>query len=148
MLFKGAGLGDERAFGSYRNVEASSITTGMGVELRVAGGASFDGTQVIRSGGNGNDIQSFLGIATQDIATNRYGLVQVYGPCASVLLSNTGTSLTINVGDPLVPGGQAGGLFSGAPTYANSGFCFVIASNTPLAISGSAYASGFIRHGM
>lgn len=149
MLFKSAAQGDERAFGTYRCVEASSLTTGYLAALRIGTNASFNGTNVVMAkSGNTGDLPGFLGVAAQDIASNAYGLVQVYGPVASVFLSNVGSSLTVNVGDPMVPGAVAGGAFSGAPTYANGGFCFVIASNTPAAISAASYISGFVRHGL
>jgi hypothetical protein len=62
----------------------------------------------------------------------------------SVLISNVGTSITINAGDPLVP--APGGMASAAPTYANSGFKWVTAaSNVPAAISAAAYVSGIIH---
>lgn len=148
MLFKNAAQGDERAYGTYKCVEASSLTTGLLAALRLAA-ASFDGTSVVRADSdNTADLPGFIGVAAQDIASNAYGLVQVYGPVASVFISNVGSSITINVGDPLVPGKGAGGAFSSAPTYANSGFCFVIASNTPAAVSASGYCSGFVRHGL
>lgn len=140
MLFKTAAYGDEKAFMTVQNIGAQSMTTGNPVVLAQAA-ASFNGTQAlvyVSSGGQG-----FIGVAYKDIAGNAYGLIQNLGPTASVLLSNVGTSITINIGDPLVPG--PGGFFSAAPTYLNSGFKYVIASNVPAAVSGSAYASGYIR---
>lgn len=151
MLFKHAARGDERAFGTYMCVDAASITTGYAAAI-CAASASFNGTNVIKpASGTATTLPGFIGVATQDIAANAYGTIQVYGPVASVFLSNTNTSVTINIGDPLVPGAVAGGLWSVAPTYANSGFCFVIASNVPLTTSNAAtasYLSGFIRHGL
>lgn len=148
MLFKQAALGDERAFVTGKNVEASSITTGMGVALRLTA-ASFDGTSVVRAiAGNAGDLPGFLGISVKDIPSNAYGLIQVYGNTASVLLSVTTTSITITSGDPLIPGAVAGTLFSGVPTYAASGFNWVIVSNAPqITLSNAApqYCSGFVR---
>jgi len=127
-------------------VEAATITTGYGVCFRVGTNASFDGTNAVLSRSTvAADLPAFMGIAAQDIASNQFGLVQVGGPVASVFFSNVGSSTTINVGDPLIPGALAGGLFSGAPTYAASGFKFVLASNVPAAISASSYVSGWIR---
>lgn len=140
MIFKGSALGDEKAFMTGKNVSASSITTGLPVNLAMAA-ASFNGTNVIV--GTTASTQGFVGVAYRDIAPNAYADWQVYGPTASVLLSNTGTSITINLGDPLVPGPS--GFFSGNPTYLNSGLKYIIVSNVPVAMSASAYASGFVR---
>ena len=140
MLFKGSAYGDEKAFMSINNVSASSITTGYPAVLAQAS-ASFNGTNAIVYSGSG--ATGFIGVAYKDIPPNSYGLIQNLGPIASVLLSNVGTSLTINLGDPLVPG--PAGFFSGSPTYANGGLKYVLATNVPVAISASAYASGYIR---
>jgi hypothetical protein len=145
MLWKQAALGDERAFMTIKNMpgNAQSLTTGWPIQLALGtAGASFDGTQAITTvaltGGG-----TFIGVAYKDIGANAYGAIQTYGNCASVLLSNVGSSITINAGDPLVPG--PAGFFSAAPTYANSGFRFVLASAVPPAVSGSAYCSGWVR---
>lgn len=145
MLFKSSARGDERAFVTVKNVEATSITTGMGVALRLTA-ASFDGTSAVRTG-NAGDMPGFLGVAVQDIASNAFGLVQTFGNCLSVLLSGTTTSITITAGDPLVPSTVAGSFFSLAPTYAASGFGYVIASNPPVTLSNTSpfYCSGFVR---
>lgn len=140
MLFKTAAYGDEKAFMTVQNVGLQSMTTGNPVVLATAS-ASFNGTQAIVYAGSG--ATGFIGVAYKDIPGNAYGLIQNLGPTASILLSNTGTSLTINVGDPLVPG--PAGFYSGAPTYANSGFKYVLASAVPVSVSGAAYASGYIR---
>lgn len=146
MLWKHAAQGDERAFMTVKCVEASSLTTGYLVALRVGTNASFDGTQAVRAAsGTTADLPAFIGVAAMDIASNAYGRVQTYGPVASVAFSNQGTSITINVGDPLVPGAAAGNATSLAPTYAASGFKYILASNTPAAISAAGYMSGWIR---
>jgi len=146
MLFKHAARGDERAFITVQGVEASSLTLGYLVAVRVGTNASFDGTQaVLADSGNAVDLPGFLGVAAQDIVANGFGIIQNLGPAASVWISNVGTSLTINVGDALVPGALAGGGFSAAPTYANAGFRFVIASNVAPAVSATAYVSGYVR---
>lgn len=149
MLFKQAARGDERAFMNVKNVEASSLTTGMGAALAISGGASFDGTSVVRAAsGTAANLPGFLGIATQDIPSNGFGLLQIFGNCASVLVSNMGTSITLTVGDPLIPSAVAGALFSAVPTYAASGFNWVICSNPPantLSQAAPLYVSGFVR---
>jgi hypothetical protein len=140
MLFKSSARGDEKAFMTIQNVSASSITTGYPAMLATAS-ASFNGTQAIV--GSGGGLTGFIGVAYVDIPPNAYGLIQNLGPIASVFLSNVGTSITINLGDPLTPG--PAGFFSGAPTFANSGFKYIIATNVPLAVSAAGYCSGYVR---
>jgi hypothetical protein len=147
MLFKQAALGDERAFMTIKNSDATSITTGYGVMLNL-NAASFDGTNALLSRGAVGSTVAFLGIAVRDIPINGYGLIQIFGACASVLLSNMGTSITIATGDPLVPTLAPGALGSAIPVYANSGWNWVIASAVPsntLSIAAPLYCSGFVR---
>lgn len=131
-----------------RNVSASSLTLGYAVALAV-GGNSVDGNAaVLMASATTADLPGFIGVANSDIASNGYGLVQCWGFAASVFLSRTNTSVTINQGNPLVAGAAAGGLTSVAPTYANSGFKYILASNVPVTTSlavGAAYLSGLIR---
>ena len=131
--------GAENVFRVVKNVQGATITTGRAVSLV---NTSTDGVNAVISDAAA-DHPGFIGIAVEDIANNDYGRIQIGGFVASVLLSHVGTSITINAGDPLVPG--PAGLFSGAPTYANSGFKALFASNVPVAISASAYASGLIK---
>lgn len=149
MLWKHSARGDEKAFMTVKCVEASSITTGMGVAIKIATGASFDGTSAVMTrSGTAGDLPGFIGIAVQDIASNAFGLIQTFGFCASVLISNVGTSVTIAFGDPLIPSPLAGALSSGAPTYAASGFGYVLASNVPantLSTASVTYVSGYVR---
>ncbi len=142
MLFKKLNRdGAENVFRTVKNVEGATITTGLAVALAV--GVSNDGVQAVIDNA-AEDHPAFIGYATKDIANNDYGLVQISGFVNSILLSNVGSSLTINAGDPLVAG--PAGAFSAAPTYANSGFKFVqAASNVPAAVSAAAYVSGLIK---
>jgi hypothetical protein len=151
MLFKQAALGDEKWFGTYKNVEASSLTTGYLVALAAAA-ASFNATNVCLAGtaATGRQI-NWIGVAAQDIAPNAYGLVQTGGLCASVFLSNVGTSLTITLGDAMVPGALAGGAFCAVPTWLNSGFAALICvsfGGSLGAVSSAGYASAYMKHGL
>ncbi len=131
----------EKIFQKVKNVEGATITTGLPVAFAL--GVSNDGVNAVIDNAAA-DHPGFLGVAVQDIPNNEYGTVQTAGFVNSALISNVGTSITINVGDPLVAG--PAGFFSGAPTYANSGFKWLqAASNTPAAISAAAYVSGLIR---
>lgn len=131
----------ERIFIKVKNVEGATITTGLPVAYAL--GTSNDGVSATLADSAGA-YTGFLGVAVADIANNDYGQVQIAGFVNSALVSNIGTSLTINSGDPLVP--APAGFFSGAPTYANSGFKWLhAASNVPAAISGVGYVSGIIR---
>lgn len=131
--------GAENVFRTVYNQEGATITTGRAVGLV---NTSTDGVAAIMPNAAA-EYAGFIGVAMEDIPNNDYGLVQISGFVASVLLSNVGTSITINAGDPLVP--APAGFFSGAPTYANSGFKFLFASNVPPAVSAASYASGLIK---
>jgi hypothetical protein len=151
MLVKSAALGDERIFGTYKNVEASSLTTGYLVALAAAA-ASFDGTQACLAGtaATGRQI-NWIGVAAKDIAPNAYGLVQQYGLCASVFLSNVGTSLTITLGDACVPAALPGSAFCAVPTWANAGFAALICvsfGGSLGALSSTGYMTAFMKHGL
>ncbi len=140
MMFKKLNRdGAENVYRTVLNMEGATITTGNPVGLVHT---STDGIGAVITNAAA-DYVGFIGVAKGDIANNDYGLVQISGFVASVLLSNVGTSLTINANDPLVPG--PAGFFSGAPTYANSGLKCLYASNLPVAISAAAYASGLIK---
>jgi len=130
----------ENVFRVVKNVEGATITTGLPVSLVHT---STDGVSGVLAN-SAADYVGFIGVATNDIANNDYGRVQIGGFIGSVLLSNVGTSLTISLNDPLVPGPL--GFFSGAPTYANSGLKGLFASNLPVAVSaGNLYASALIK---
>ena len=147
MFFKQVAQGDERGFVTIKNGDATTITTGYGVMMNVSA-ASFDGTQHLMSVSGVASTVGFLGVAVKDIAVNAYGLVQIFGNCNSVALSNVGTSITIAVGNPLGPTPAAGLLSSITPAYAASGFNWIFASNTPsntLSIAAPLYCSGYIK---
>lgn len=130
----------EKVFINVKNVEGATITTGLPVAYAL--GTSNDGVSAVIANAAG-DFPGFIGVAVSNIPNNEYGSVQISGFVNSILISNVGSSITINAGDPLVP--SAAGFFSAAPTYANSGFRWIAASNVPVAISAAAYASGIIR---
>lgn len=131
----------EKVFINVLNKEGATITAGLPVSYAL-GAASNDGIQAVVANAAA-DYPGFIGVATRDIPNNEYGSVQISGYVASILLSNVGTSITVNAGDPLVP--AAGGFASAAPTYANSGFRWIAAHNVPAAVSAAGYASGIIR---
>ncbi len=142
MQFRKLGReGAENVFRTVLNVEGAVITTGMGVAL--ANGVSNDGVQAVVANAAADYI-GFIGIAKADIANNDYGLVQISGFVNSVLLSNAGTSITINAGDCLIPAPTGGFYSAAAPTYANAGFKRLFASNVPVAVSAAGYASGLL----
>lgn len=129
----------ENIFRYVKNVQGATITTGRGVSLV---NTSTDGVSAVIADAAA-DYTGFIGVAVADIPNNAYGKVQIGGFVNSVLISHVGTSITINANDPLVP--APSGFFSGAPTYANSGFKALFASNVPVAVSAGAYASGLIK---
>ena len=142
MLFKRLNRNTaENIYISAENVEGATLTIGLPVAYAL--GASNDGVKVVRDDA-ALDHPGFIGVAVRDIPNNDFGLVQVGGFIPSLLVSNAGTSITITVGDPMIP--APAGFYSGAPTYANSGFKWVqLASNTPAAVSAASYVSGLMK---
>ena len=140
----------EKIFIPVLNTEASSMTTGYAVAIAF-GAASADGHQAVMTrSGTAANLPGWVGVAAADIAANTRGRVQTYGYAASIYLSQMNTSITVTIGDLLVPGAQAGGLTSAiTPTGAASGFRYVMVISAPtLTLSntvGNCYTSGYIR---
>ncbi len=130
----------EKVYIGIKNVEGATMTAGLPVAYAL--GVSNDGVNAVIADAAA-DKPGFIGVIVKDIANNDYGQVQIAGYVGSILISNVGSSITINAGDPLVP--SAAGFFSAAPTYANSGFRWLAAANVPVAVSAATYASGLLR---
>lgn len=128
-----------------QSVEGASLTNGFLVGFRLAAASFNMNASVLMASGTAADLPGFIGVAAADIADTSYGLALAFGYAASVRYSNVGSSLTINSGDPLIAGAVRGGAFSVAPTYANAGLKYILASNVPAAISASGWMSGFAR---
>ena len=149
----------EKVFTVIRNVNADSITTGMGA--RYVGGApaenvSADGIQCVKTTSADPNMVQFAGIAVQDIPADGYGLVQNFGVVDSVMLSHVGTSVTIGtfggINSCVLQPGAAAGTF----TSAQAATWTSIVPVSPMyhrvmiwqtqAISAAASAKGFIRN--
>jgi len=140
------GRGDPfRCLVNVKNVDAATITTGLGVCL-VVSGASIDGVSAVRS--TAGNQKGFAGIAEDDIPVNGYGVVCVGGFTNSVLLSNVGTSITVSAGDTLIPGAVAGTFFSSVTGQAMSTllYRYVVGADS-ITISAAAYVRGIVRAG-
>lgn len=135
----------EKVFILIKNVDGSgSITTGMGAQLTQLA-ASFDGIGAVKVAAalyNG-----FLGVAVQDIAINSFGLVQNWGYCNSVQVSGVGTSLSIQVGNYLIPGAVAGQFFSSLTDQALSTLLYRYSINAvaTMVSANPSFTSAFIR---
>lgn len=93
-----------------KNVDGSgSITTGMGVVLCDLA-ASMDGIGSLKA--KVASAKYFIGVASQDIPINGYGLVTAWGYAASVYLSQSVGSWTITAGDTLIIGATESGAFT------------------------------------
>jgi len=131
-----------------KNVDGGgSITTGLGACL-VPSGASIDGISSVKA--TAALQKGFVGVATQDIAINGYGLVTAWGYVNSVQISNVGTSLTITAGDTLIPGAVAGTFFSSVTAQAMSTllYKYVFAATTvPVDLSNlnQSFVAGVVR---
>ena len=150
---------EEKVFTVVRNVDADSITTGMGV--RYVGGApaedvSADGVQCTKND-NTDDLgmMQFVGIAAEDIPADGYGLVQNYGVVNSVYMSHEGSSITIGtfggiVNTLLRPGGRTGTFTSAGDVVFTSIVPVQPVYNRvqiweTVAVSGQGWAKGFVR---
>ena len=120
MLFKRVSRSSpEVAYIVVQNVSGSTLTAGYGCAFDT--GASVDGVRVSRVGTD--RLQSFAGVADSDIASNAYGLVQVYGYRSSALIwSSTGSSAT---GDNLTVTASQYGLTPAASVGTSKAFGFL-----------------------
>lgn len=140
-----------------KNVDGSTMTTGMGVAL-VHTGASIDGVSAVFQPATTYST-CFLGIANRDIPVNGYGTVVCWGIADSILLSHAGTSITITKGDWLWPSGVEGCFYSSAAgaNVTNAALStvtaaallgsikpYVIATGTNT-VSAAAHVSGLVR---
>lgn len=140
--------GSAKLYLPVKTTISASLTTGYLVALAL-NGVSLDGAQaMLPASGTAAHLPGFIGVANADIAGSAFGLVQCFGFAASVYLSQYGTSVTVNQGNALSPGAEAGGAGSAVPTYLNSGFKFIICSNPPATVSMAKtanYSSGLVR---
>ncbi len=143
----------ERVVINVKNVEASSITTGMGVCLALGNAgavASADGISAVMLPTTSNGLhQAFIGVAKGDIAANSYGLVVAWGFADSVLLSQeTDKTIGVLAGASLLKVGGAAGAFTSvlAPeaisTYAGKYVLNVVTTNISSSLP---YTKGFVR---
>lgn len=132
----------------FKNVDGGgSITTGLGV-CWPASGASIDGISVVKA--TAALQRGFIGVATQDVAINGFGLATVWGMVNSVQLSNVGTSITITAGNVLIPSAIAGQFFSVVTDAAMSTLMYryvTAASTVPVDISNlnQSFVQGIVR---
>lgn len=131
-----------------KNVDGGgSITTGMGAAFPITG-ASIDGISSVKA--TGALARGFVGVATQDIAINGFGLVTAWGQVNSVQISNVGTSITLTAGDQLKASAVAGMFFSSvaAETTSTQYYRFVYAATTvPVDLSNlnQSFVQGIVR---
>lgn len=131
-----------------KNVDGGgSITTGLGACFPISG-ASIDGISSVKA--TAALARGFVGVATQDIAINGFGLVTAWGYVNSVQISNVGTSITITAGDQLKPGAVAGTFFSAVAPEATSTqyYKYVYAATTvPVDLSNlnQSFVAGIVR---
>jgi hypothetical protein len=120
MLFKRVSrAAAEQIFIVVKNVCGSTITAGYATVFDC--GASVDGVRVTKP--ETTDMQAFAGIADADIASNEYGLAQVYGYRSSVYIySSTGSSVT---GDNLTVVGDEWGMTPAASVGTSKAFGFL-----------------------
>lgn len=131
-----------------KNVDGGgSITTGLGAAFPITG-ASIDGISSVRA--TAALARGFVGVATQDIGINGFGLITAWGQVNSVQISNVGTSITITAGDQLKAGAVAGTFFSSITAEATSTqyYKFVYAATTvgvDLSNLNQSFVQGIVR---
>jgi hypothetical protein len=134
--------GPENMYRTVKNVQGATITTGLPVSIRPTA-ASIDGISGVVSDAAG-DHYGFIGVATEDIANNDYGLVQVNGLINSIYVSNAGTSITITLGDYLIPATSGVGFYSGALPALSASNGKVIVTGTTATVSAVGWVKGIL----
>lgn len=140
----------EKVFIIVKNGDVDSITTGFGV--RHVGGAaaeivSTDGVTAVKSGLS----PQFIGIASQDIAPNGFGLVQSWGYVNSVAYSSEANKTVgvTGIANSFLKAGAVTGSWTStqAPEAISTGtFKYVQAWTTANISSGPfSYGSGYVR---
>lgn len=104
------GSNAEKVLVVFKNVDAATVSTGLGVAL-INSGASTDGIQSVKQPATTYS-KTFYGISTRDIPVNGFGAAVVWGLADSIALSAVGTSITVTAGDQLWPSSVAGYFFS------------------------------------
>lgn len=143
MLFQRVNRTDaEKVFIICQNVSGSTMAAGYSCVFDV--GASVDGVRVTKP--ETTDMQAFAGVADEDIASNAYGRIQVYGYRAAALiyLGSAGSAAT---GDNLSVIGDQWGLQPATPLGTSKAFGFLCEAVAASAAS-SAYNSSakiFVR---
>jgi len=129
-----------------RNGNAAVVSAGAIVGFPGAGNSCDGNVVVLMDTDTTANLPGFCGVVAADLADGGYGQVQCFGYCASVLFSNTGTSVTFTIGDLLHPSPVAGGVHSAsAPSAALSGFKYIQAAETTETVSARGYVKGIIR---
>lgn len=148
----------EKVLAVFKNVDAATISTGLGVAL-INSGASCDGVQAVKQAAT-TFSKTFFGISKADVPVNGFGLSTIWGLADSVALSAVGTSITITAGDQLWPSSVAGYFFSSAANdikVVNAALSALTAAQLfpatknymnavdSITISAQAYIRGFVR---
>ena len=137
----------ERMYRTVLNVEGATITTGKPVSISPTA-ASLDGVSAVIANGAA-DYKGFIGFAIRDIPNNDYGLVQVNGLVASVLVSHEGTSITVTAGDLVIPNAVGVSSVGAAAIFSGNGALLynfrAVQAVDSATISAAAYVRGLIR---
>lgn len=138
----------ERVQLMFKNVDGGgSITTGYGICFPTSG-ASIDGISVVKA--TAALQRGFIGVSTQDVGINGFGLATAWGLVNSVQISNVGTSITITAGNVLIPSAIAGQFFSVVTDAAMSTLMYryvTAASTVPVDLSNlnQSFIQGIVR---
>ena len=124
----------------FTNAAGATITLGHAVGLTSLA-ASVDGNLAVAA----SYANPFLGISLSDVPNNAVGMARAYGFCNSVFVFAVGSSVTINLGDPLGPG-AAGSLGVNSTGIRHAlGPVTALTAPSPGVGSPGGYIKGFVR---
>lgn len=143
----------ERVLINVKNVEASSMTTGVGVCLAVGNedvAASADGINAVMFTASAELLPAFAGVAKRDIASNAYGPVIAWGWADSIALSQeANVTCGLLAGQSLlIPGAQQGTFTSANAAWeavSTLAGRYVINAMTQSTNGAINYTKGFVR---
>lgn len=143
----------ERVLINVKNVEASSMTTGVGVCLAIGNEdvvASTDGINAVMFTNSAELKPAFVGVAKRDIASNAYGPIIAWGWADSIALSQeANVTCGLLAGQSLlIPGAQQGTFTSADAAWealSTLAGRYVINATTQSTNGAINYTKGFVR---
>jgi hypothetical protein len=141
MLFKRASRTDAEILKQVcYNAQGATLTANYAVVYDT--GASVDGVRVTKA--KTGSLQAFAGIVDQDIPAASFGLIQVYGYRAQVLVLRSAASGSAGA-NPLCTANDSWGLVPRGESATSKAFAFLCETVTSSAGTSTVFAKAFIR---